>query len=239
MSKPAKIIIGLYGSKGVGKNFVADVIQGYVLIKGPELHLETQGYGVVKSPECYLESLAGPIKQFAIDALGIAPDSCYGSDKDKMALTDYDWDSMPFYHDKSGKMTVREVMQVVGTELGRETWGDKMWISALHSRIQRIFDETPDGPCVALVTDVRFDNEVVGIRDMGGLVWRVQGPQRIGETSKDDVHASERQRDDIECDATIVNEEGTTEDDILEQVAELLKDVDWFGTVEEPEEQTA
>jgi hypothetical protein len=221
MSKPARIIIGLYGSKGVGKNFVADILINYVALEAQEVYAATDAF-------------AEPIKQFAMNALGLPNDACYGSDQAKMALTDYEWGGMPFKHEKSGKMTAREVMQVVGTELGRETWGDKMWINALGYRAHRFFDEAADDiPAIYVVTDVRFDNEVEGIKEMGGLVWRVQGPQRIGESSKGDAHASELQRDDMECDGTIVNEEGTSKGDIKKQITKLLKDVDWFGKVEE------
>jgi hypothetical protein len=212
--------IGLYGSKGVGKNFVADRIVECVKRMNscfPSMATSCHAHSKVFA-------LADPIKRFGIDMLGISEEKAYGNDADKMGVTEFEWESMPFEHSKSGPMTIREVLQVVGTELGRNIWDKEIWIKALKRRVGKFYDRFNGG--YAVVCDVRFDNEVQAIHDMGGEVWVVEGPQRINESSGGDQHASEVQRTDVSRDATINNREGVTKEEVFDQVMELIKK-DW------------
>jgi len=212
-------IIGIYGSKGVGKDFVGNQLREYII--------ETQGSGYVN-----LMALADPIKDYAIKNLGIPRALAYGSDEDKNTLTDYLWERMPFKHDKKGRMSVREILQTLGTELGRDVWGNNIWLNAMHNRIDEIwaqccnragFDQ--DVPLYSVVTDVRFDNEVEEVRSWGGVVWGIKGPQRIKKTG--DSHRSELQHD-IEFDAVVINDGGTTREQIRDQIKENLQR--WLST---------
>jgi len=60
---------------------------------------------------------------------------------------------------------VRRLLQVFGTEVGREMFGDNIWIDYL-------FDSLPDGAKV-VIPDVRYPNEADAITALGGVVWRV------------------------------------------------------------------
>jgi hypothetical protein len=207
-------IIGLYGSKGVGKDFVGSVIRE-VVEERPRSMAETM-------------ALADPIKQFAIDLLGIPYEQAYGSDEDKNTITSYSWASMPFKHDKKGQMTVREIIQAVGTELGRDVWGSEIWVNAMHKRIENLRESTSDSPVdvvYAIVTDLRFDNEVQAVRRWGGEIWGVKGPQRIKKIG--DTHVSERQHE-IPLDAVVINDVDTTREQIKTQIKENL--AKWLST---------
>jgi len=207
-------IIGLYGSKGVGKDFVGEMIDDVV----------SGGHNSL----VWRLALADPIKEFAINVLDIPHELAYGSDEDKNSPTTYRWESMPFKHEKKGLMTIREIIQVVGTELGRDTWGSNLWIENLHRRIKTFRDYASGRDLevvYAIVTDVRFDNEVEAIRAWGGNIWGVKGPQRI--VKKGDTHASERQHD-IDFDAVIINDTDTTREQIQLQIKENL--AKWLST---------
>ena len=93
------------------------------------------------------------------------------------------------------KVTPRYVLQVFGTECMRDGFYDGIWVSMLKKKVT----ENPDINWV--IPDVRFENEVKVLKEIGGEVWwvkRGQLPmwfrmyQDIGQKPKD-VHASEWQ----------------------------------------------
>jgi len=64
----------------------------------------------------------------------------------------------------------REIMQLLGTEFGRELIHPDIWIRALE---RRLAVRTNQGPNF-VVTDCRFQNEANWIRDQGGQLWHIQ-----------------------------------------------------------------
>ena len=210
-----KRIIGLVGRRGSGKNFVADRIEE--VFKGK----------VEKA------ALADPIKRFAIDVLGLDEKLVYGNDLDKSAETKYKWECLPDYlfsgpirlkfvsSNREGRksLTIRDILQIVGTELGREIWGSDIWIRAMENRVKR-----SKAACF-IVTDVRFPNEAAAIRSWGGQVWKVAGKQRGVAGAAKDAHPSETGVDDIpldDIDRIVANEEKDTKETIKRQIRKLL-----------------
>lgn len=63
----------------------------------------------------------------------------------------------------------RQMLQTLGTEWGRDTISQSLWIDIGMRRIERLL---ADGRNV-VVTDVRFDNEAAAIKAAGGEVWKV------------------------------------------------------------------
>jgi hypothetical protein len=102
-----------------------------------------------------------------INILGLTYDQCYGTDEQKNELTTIRWSSMPA-HDASHnkKMTAREIMQFIGTDIFRSIDSD-IWVKAT---IKKILNEQPK---VAIITDCRFPNEVEAIKNIGGKVFRL------------------------------------------------------------------
>lgn len=84
---------------------------------------------------------------------------------------------------KSQSSDIRELMQRMGTEVGRNMWGENFWVDAAINAI-------PDGEKVVFA-DVRFPNEADSIYANGGEVWRIiregVGPanDHISETALD------------------------------------------------------
>lgn len=130
-------------------------------------------------------SLADPLKYgVCMGLLGMSYEQCFGTDEEKNTPTKIRWENVPGIvdpedirkelHDslmgcqlhEPGPMTAREVMQHIGTNIFRRMLPD-IWIDAT---IQKIRAETPE---LAIISDVRFPNEVEGIQKAGGKVIRL------------------------------------------------------------------
>lgn len=88
------------------------------------------------------------------------------------------------FHDP-GPMTVREVLQFMGTEIFRKIW-EPVWIRYL---IKQIVQENSEMP---IITDVRFVNEAKAIKDAGGILIKLH---RKPTKAKDAKHGSEAEVD--------------------------------------------
>lgn len=219
------MIIGIAGRKRVGKNFVADVIAG--LLK--------------RDQDVKLVAFADPIKRFCHDILGIEKTYLWG-DGDKNTLTKYSWDALeestilrsgmgrgesrgfPPVKVRTGKMSVREIMQVVGTELGRNIWGKNIWIDAMEHQIKDRSGPCPSANAVDsyIITDVRMINEAQAVHKWGGIMIRVDGAPRGGDGSVDQ-HETETKIDSLEVDAIIDNGAGMTREGLESQARKILK----------------
>lgn len=103
---------------------------------------------------------------------------------------------------------IRRLMQVLGTEVGRQGIHPDIWVDtaahAINERTKR-FDPV-------VITDVRFDDEARAIRQLGGTIIEIR---RADLPPPDDAHASERGIDPELIDA-IVDNDGDL-DDLLEK----------------------
>lgn len=92
-----------------------------------------------------------------------------------------------------GMLRGRRLLQVLGSEGIRQHVADDAWIQAATKTIAPL-DRV-------VITDVRFLNEAEFVHNAGGLVWKVIRPGYEG-----DAHASERELEEIEADAIVVND---------------------------------
>jgi hypothetical protein len=88
---------------------------------------------------------------------------------------------------------IREHLQTLGTECGRELISQNIWVDATLNNLD------PDGKYV--ISDVRFPNEVEAIRSRGGFVLRVWRPGVEPANS----HGSETSLDDYRLDGLLEN----------------------------------
>lgn len=141
------------------------------------------------------------------------------------------------------KTTPRLLLQLLGTECGRQILHPNIWLNALFSDYRPIGGKmvVPNFPkdytsgrydfAKWLVTDVRFGNEVDEIRKKGGVVIRVNrktGNPLIGNDTHavtDHQHPSETALDDYEKFDYIIDNDGNL-DDLERKVLEML---DKFG----------
>ncbi len=99
-------------------------------------------------------------------------------------------------------MTNREVLQRVGTEAMRNGFCQDVWVKIARLRIESLLDE---GRRV-VVTDCRFDNEAALVRELGGVVLRVERPSAGAVlTAGAAVHASEAGVSEWMVDGTVRN----------------------------------
>ncbi len=124
----------------------------------------------------------------------------------------------------------RRVLQVMGTEEGRNKYGENIWINLAEE--WRAYYEGL-GYERAIIFDVRFPNEVEYIKSVGGTVVRIDSPQRHLATATKEVqenggelekilgHASETSLDGyIDFDLVIKND---PEDNAVVQVRDFLR----------------
>lgn len=105
-------------------------------------------------------NFADPLKQMCMDIFGITYDQCYGSDESKNELVNCYWPKT------NAEMTAREVMQYVGTDIFR-SMQHNVWADATIRRIEH--ERMP----FALIADCRFPNEVEAVKNIGGIVIKL------------------------------------------------------------------
>lgn len=146
-------------------------------------------------------SFADALKATAIDLFELDPSSVYGNEEERAAPTHLLWENMPgnvkvgtdytestnrpyscIEVNKKGPMSGREFMQYWGTEIARKMH-PPVWINNTLKTILR------EGSELALITDVRFPDEVAAIKKAGGLVVR------LDRVNSDDKHISETSLD--------------------------------------------
>ena len=171
-------VIGLAGHKGSGKDTLGDHLGSYINTEGKR--------------EAFTIGLADPLKLYCAQEYGLDLTTCHADDHTKnTTLSPVAWNTMPkeiqerFEHTKADttNMTYREVLQIVGTELGRDKYGENVWINKFVDSVASI---KSDKPITIIVTDVRYDNEAQFIMDNGGHVVRI-----ISDYKAVDMHVSE------------------------------------------------
>tara|TARA_R110000824_G_scaffold17703_2_gene71273 strand:- start:1601 stop:2374 length:774 start_codon:yes stop_codon:yes gene_type:complete len=125
-------------------------------------------------------NFADNLKHMCINILGLKEEQCYGTEDEKNSLTNIKWSDCPIETDRNDRMTAREVMQFVGTDVFRKMYPN-VWVDSTIKKIKS------DNPELAVVVDCRFPNEVSGIKGAGGHVIRLER-NIFGE---EDQHPSE------------------------------------------------
>lgn len=144
-------------------------------------------------------AFATPLKEAAKIVFGWGDEHVYGELKE---VDDPFWGFSP-----------RWALQHMGTDAMRGKIDDQIWIKATMRRAMPLVKSGGN----VVITDVRFPNEAMAIKESGGLLWRVERPGL--ETSD---HASETALDDFALwDEVIVND-GTISD-LYSRVYEAVK----------------
>jgi hypothetical protein len=140
-------IVAFAGTKQSGKTTCSEAVASY-------FNGLIQPYNSAK-----IYNFADPLKRdVCMNILGLTYDQCYGTDEDKNSLTENYWDGQ--------KLTAREVMQFVGTDIFRKMQ-QNVWAGATILKIKN------EKPPLAIIADCRFPNEVDAVRNAGGLVIRL------------------------------------------------------------------
>jgi hypothetical protein len=138
------MIIGLVGFIGSGKGTVADIL--------------VNDYGFKK------ESFANPLKDAVSAIFGWDRALLEGDTAESRAFREK---VDEFWSSRLGKtVTPRWALQQMGTEAGRNVFGEAVWVTALEKRIQSVDN--------VVIADVRYPNEIEAITSIGGHVLRVK-----------------------------------------------------------------
>lgn len=109
-------------------------------------------------------------------------------------IDEYGWNG---YKETKYGTEIRRLLQRLGTEAGRKTLWDSIWVDAAFAGVEL---EN------IVVTDCRFPNEAQAITQRGGQIWRITR-KGVGPANQ---HPSETSLDDWPWDKTIGNN-GTLE----------------------------
>lgn len=143
-----RTVVIVFGGSGHGKDTLADMI-------ADEL-------GRDRTLRC---AFADPLKSIAMQLFGMPREVAYGSQQDKLTWTKYG-------------LSARRILQMVGTEGGRELYSVYLWVDGLAEVIK----SQPYQIDFAVVSDGRFWSErelgerVPGVRVRMVLVWRPSAP---------------------------------------------------------------
>jgi hypothetical protein len=107
---------------------------------------------------------------------------------------------------KDSHPEIRRLLQVFGTEVGRDMFGTNFWVDLTLNSVKE--DRV-------VISDVRFKNEADAIRSIGGQVWRIN---RNGVGPVTD-HASEVDLDLYDFDFIIDNDYSVVD---LNNVVDML-----------------
>jgi hypothetical protein len=184
---PAPRIIGLHGYAQSGKDTVASMLEGYERLAFAD-----------RLRECtYALNPAIGVEQWEDGDLTLV--------RLQEEVDQYGWDAV-----KVGNPEVRRLLQVFGTEVGRELIKDSLWVDIV---LDQMADGLEHDEARFVITDMRFINEVTGLLQFGEdmlvpvELWKITRPG-VGPVN---THVSDAGLADDMFDLIIEND-GTLED---------------------------
>jgi hypothetical protein len=172
-------LLALVGRKRTGKDTVAEYL------------IDNHNY--VKY------SFADPIKKGVMEMFGFTESQMWGSEEDKETI-DPRWGISP-----------RRMLQLMGTELlqydihkhtkeNEFNMGREIWVNRF--RIWYKDQVSKNNELKVVVPDLRFPHEEKVIKELGGVVWRIDRPSLTNK----DTHSSENEMDIIVPNKVIIND---------------------------------
>lgn len=185
-------IIGVSGYSGSGKDTVGAIIQylncfnvGENSIEEVCKNYEEHEWWLEEQSDWEIRKFAGKLKDIASHLTGIAIEDFEDQNFKKRNLGP-EWDTIDYLYrynapytngDESipveitevmKPMTVRDFLQKLGTDALRNGLHPNVWVNALMA------DYTEESNWV--ITDTRFENEAIAIKNKGGIIIRVERP---------------------------------------------------------------
>lgn len=202
-------LIGISGKMGSGKDTVGTIIRRFGFLEKDPINWE------IKKFADKLKIVASIITNIPVEK--------FEDQEFKKTLLGPEWGKLtksnplnaiePFADITFNElMTVRDLLQKIGTEAMRNGLHENVWVNALFA------DYLEDKQWV--ITDVRFVNEYEAIKAKGGIVIRVNRPgYGTSMTSLANDHPSEKALDGFEFDYVIEN------DGSLQQLVNAVRDI--------------
>jgi hypothetical protein len=168
------MIIGISGYSGSGKDTVGAIIQYIFANKQKPLSLPVEkmvtdmdefGLFLESESEWEIKKFAGKLKDIASHLTGIDIEDFEDQEFKKTNLGREWWTTC----DEGWQpMTVREFLQKLGTDALRTGLHPNVWVNALMAD----YDEDSNW----VITDTRFPNEAMAIKEKGGIIIRIDRP---------------------------------------------------------------
>ena len=224
-----KNLIGISGKMGSGKDTVGYIVQYLTdpyakemdrsfeewLNEESELPEVPVGYVYTES-DWEIKKYADKLKDIVCVLIGCTRKQLEDNEFKNTPLNS-DWD------DSHGISTPRELLQVLGTDCGRDMIHTNLWTISLFADYKPKNCYDIEGRQLRMkslpkwvITDMRFPNELSYIKDRGGITIRVN-TTRAGKVSN---HESETALDNSIFDHVIDN--SGTFDELVENVREIL-----------------
>jgi hypothetical protein len=213
------MIIGVGGKMGSGKNTVCEIIQGLCATNNGPAFEQKAFAGKLKETASLLTGI--PVEKFEDQEF---KKTSLGSEWNRLLYATLD-DENPLL----SVMSVRELLQKLGTEAMRDGLHVNVWINALFADYKptdsnwndSLLKHKPENMLYPnwIITDMRFPNEMEAVVEKGGLTIKVTRPVEKRKTTAR-LHPSETALDDAKFDYEIIND-GTIED-LVEKVREIL-----------------
>jgi len=228
------MIIGISGKIGSGKDTVGNIIQALMdgqKVKDIVYKLEKEGscYVNPNTSEWEIKKYAAKLKQIVSILTGATMKELESQDFKSKPLGE-EW-QQPWRHRLDRLMTPRLMLQLIGTEGGRDLIHPNVWVNALmadyvgikrHMTEEELGGKIPVVPVYKveypkwIITDMRFPNEMDAVKERKGFTIRVfRGDGKTG------THASETALDHARFDHVIDN--NLSYNMLVLQVEEILK----------------
>jgi hypothetical protein len=117
-------------------------------------------------------------------------------------------DNMGWEEVKKLSLDARELLQRLGTEVGRDMFGEDFWINKAMLKATEHKN--------VVISDTRYFNEAESIKKHGGILIRINKPN----TNEVNNHESEKNLNSYPFDYTIVN--SSTKQDLYKLIDKLL-----------------
>jgi len=207
------MILGISGRINSGKDTVGKIIQYLTTVDNPtseefkRRHLDSNQHLV--NPNWQIKKFADKLKDIVCILLGCTREQLEDREFKEKELGEewwyYGFDGgimIPYLNNgyKKGeeplkyliKLTPRKLLQLLGTEAGRNIIHPNIWVNALFSdyvpiddapiyKGDRVVDEGLIYPNW-IITDMRFPNELQVVKDRGGITIRVNRPKYAYES---------------------------------------------------------
>jgi hypothetical protein len=183
------MIIGISGYSGSGKDTVGAIIQYIYANQEEPLSLPVEkmvtdmdefGLFLESESEWEIKKFAGKLKDIASHLTGIDIEDFEDQEFKKTNLGREWWTTC----DEGWQpMTVRDLLQKLGTDALRTGLHPNVWVNALMAdyKHQKVCDCERECRCTFklpnwIITDTRFPNEAMAIKEKGGIIIRVDRP---------------------------------------------------------------
>lgn len=243
------MIIGISGKKQHGKDTIGEIIEYLTneYYHHGQIFNTYEGYLNMRAKlnptrHWQKKAFAAKVKEIVCLLIGCTMQQLENNDFKEKPLGE-EWDiplggttrfldkTCEYYRDNIAyrRMTPRKLLQLVGTDCGREIIHPNIWVNATMADYTPVPHITPNNLDLTylantypnwIITDCRFPNEVKAIKDKGGVVIRVE---RFG-MPEGDKHLSETALDgykDFDC---FINNNSDI-DGLIDQVAIYLKHI--------------